>query len=213
MPCRVSRPPGHRIRFATARGPLNIATYLLGHTETYVGIKTNPDEIHHFLSVITDYLVDWLQYQAHLFPSIGGIFILDDLIGFLGDADFRQFALPYLKKIYGALDVRVKMLHNDCHGLITARHLADMGVNLFNFSFEHSLPQIRAAAGESVTLMGNIPPRDVLARGTPDDVRLAVRQALDSTSDRRRLILSCGGGMPPAVSTENVHAFCDAARE
>ena len=38
------------------------------------------------------------------------------------------------------------MLHNDAFGLITAGHLAEMGVNLFNFSFEHPVAEIRALA-------------------------------------------------------------------
>lgn len=203
---------GHKVRFATARGPMNIATFLLGHSETYVGMKIEPEEIHRLLGVITDYLIDWLRLQASQFPTIDGILVLDDLIGFLGEKDFVAFALPYFKRIYESLDVRVKMLHNDCHGLITAKHLDEMGVNLFNFSFEHSLPQMRAAAGEKVTLLGNIPPRDVLARGTPDDVRRSVRAAIDSMPDRRRVILSCGGGAPPAMSSENLKAFLEEVR-
>ena len=66
-------------------------------------------------------------------------------------------------------------------------------------------------AGGKVTLLGNIPPRDVLAGGTADDVRAAVRKSLDSIDDTTRVILSCGGGMPPGVSTENIRAFTDEA--
>ena len=39
---------------------------------------------------------------------------------------------------------------------------------MFNFSFEHSLGEIRELAGNEVVLVGNIPPRDVLAGGTPE---------------------------------------------
>lgn len=201
---------GHQIRFATARGPMNIATYLLGHTETLVGLKTNPEEIHLLLRLITDFIIDWLRHQAATFPSIDGILILDDLIGFVGQADFREFVIPYFQAISGALDVSVKALHNDCYGLITAKHLTEMGFNLFNFSFEHSLGQIRQLAGESVTLLGNIPPRDVLARGTREDVTRSVNDALASIADKRRVIVSAGGGIPPGVPTGNLDAFCEA---
>lgn len=203
---------GHQIRFATSRGPMNIATYLLGHTETLIGVKTNPDEIHKLMQLVTDFIVDWLQYQAERLPSIDGILVLDDLIGFLGEEDFQQFALPYFKQIGGCLDVSVKALHNDCHGIITAKHLAEMGFNLFNFSFEHSLKQIREAAGETVTLLGNIPPRDVLAQGTANDVRQAVVDSLAPVTDRRRLIVSCGGGTPPNVPSGNIEAMVEAVR-
>jgi uroporphyrinogen decarboxylase len=101
------------------------------------------------------------------------------------------------------------MLHNDAAGLITARYLSEMGVNVFNFSFKHSLDEIRRLAGQYVVLLGNIPPRDVMAQGTPEDVRNSVIAALASIDDKRRLILSCGGGMPPQASTANVQAFID----
>jgi uroporphyrinogen decarboxylase len=60
--------------------------------------------------------------------------------------------------------------------------------------------------------VGNIPPRDVLAAGTPDDVRAAVAAALEGFSDTTRLVLSCGGGVPPGVPTENLDAFIAASQ-
>jgi uroporphyrinogen decarboxylase len=203
---------GHRLRFATSRGPMNIATYLLGHSETLIGVKTNPEEIHRLLDIITEFIVDWIRYQKEVFPSIDGVLILDDLIGFLGKSDFDQFAVPYCQRIFSAIDVSIRALHNDCHGLITARRMKEMGTNLFNFSFEHTLPQIRAAAGDEVILLGNIPPRDIMARGTPADVLHSSREALASLDDRRRFILSCGGGTPPGVSDANVAALLAAVR-
>jgi uroporphyrinogen decarboxylase len=51
----------------------------------------------------------------------------------------------------------------------------------------------------------------VLARGTPADVRRSVAEMRSSITDKRRVILSCGGGTPPGVSTANLEAFCEAA--
>lgn len=203
---------GHRIRFAVARGPLNVATFLMGTTEFLMALRTDPEPIAQLLTLIADFAVDWLRLQKECFPSIEGIFILDDIVGFLGDADFRQSALPYLKRVFGCLDVPVRFFHNDAQGLVCAPYLAEIGVNLFNFAFEHSLGEMRQRAGDSVTLLGNIPPRDVLAQGTAENVAASVEAALESLNDRRRIILSCGGGMPPDVPTENIRAFLHAAQ-
>ena len=198
---------GHRIRFATSHGPITIGSYLLGHTEMLAGMRTDPGPVHKLLEIVTDYVVQWLAWQAERFPSVEGILVLEDLMGFLGDDDCREFALPYMKRIFASLDVPVKFLHNDAYGLITARYLTEMGVNLFNFSFEHSFSQIRELAGESVTLMGNVPPRDVLAAGSVEDVRQSVTEALESLEDRRRVIVSAGGFVPPGVSGEKLEAI------
>ncbi len=203
---------GHRIRFAVARGPLNIASYLRGTTELMTDIMMYPEEVHALLEKITTFTIRWLQHQKELFPTIEGIFILDDLIGFVGDAEFRTFALPYLQRIFRAFDSRVRFLHNDAQGLITAKYLQEMGVNLFNFSFEHSLNEIRSLAGPEVTLLGNLPPRDVLAAGTPETVREETEKMILETNDHTRILWSCGGGMPPEVPTENLEAFIETVR-
>jgi uroporphyrinogen decarboxylase len=202
---------GHRYRFACAHGPLTIASYLLGHSEFLIGMRTEPEAIHRLLRIVTDFVIDWLQLQKEQFPTIDGTLILDDLMGFVGDQDFREFVLPYAQPIFAAVDVRVRFLHNDAFGLVTAPHLASMGVNLFNFSFEHSFDEVRRLAGDTVTLMGNIPPRDVLALGSCDDVRRHVRQLLASLSDGRRIILSAGGFTHAQFSADKVAAFCEAA--
>jgi uroporphyrinogen decarboxylase len=68
-------------------------------------------------------------------------------------------------------------------------------------------------AGDKVALLGNIPPRDVLAAGTPEQVSQGVRIMLSELKDRKRIIASCGGGVPPEVSTENIKAFVEAVRK
>ncbi len=204
---------GHAIRFAVARGPLNIAGFLLGNTEFLLALKMAPDASHRLLSTVTSYLEDWLKLQAAAFPSIDGVLLLDDLVGFLGPDDFLEFAQPYLKRAFEAIDARVRFFHNDAEGLICAPFLADIGVNLFNFSHNHALQAMREAAGERVALLGNIPPREVLAQGTPERVRQSVRDLLESAADTRGLIVSCGGGMPPGVPTENIDAFLEAAAD
>jgi uroporphyrinogen-III decarboxylase len=65
----------------------------------------------------------------------------------------------------------------------------------------------------NVTLLGNIPPRDVLSMGTPEDVRNSVKAALDSVADKSHIVMSCGGGIPQDVSTENIQAFLSAVRQ
>ena len=134
---------GHAIKFAVSRGPLNIAAFLVDTTEFLTAIRTQPEQTHKLLGLVTDFVIDWLKLQTNTFPSIDGILILDDVVGFCGEGDFREMALPYLKRIFQSFKVRVKFFHNDAHGLVCAPYLKQMGVNLFNFSFQHSLAQMK----------------------------------------------------------------------
>ena len=200
---------GHKIRFAVARGPLNIASYLMGSAEFLTTMMMQPEKAELLLSKITGFLKDWLDLQRETFPSIDGILLLDDIIGFLGEVEFCTFGLPLFQTLYDA-DVAVKFLHNDAPCKVSAPFLPEMGVNLFNMGFEISLNELKTLTSNTVTMLGNIPPRDVLANGTAADVRHAVQDLLNGLEEKSRVILSCGGGMPPGVSTENLTTLIEA---
>jgi uroporphyrinogen decarboxylase len=204
---------GHQVKFAVSRGPMNIASFLYGTTELMIALAMAPDEVSKGLCTITDFMTDWIGLQMETLKDIDGILILDDIIGFLGDSDFKNFVLPCMKKIFGSFDVKVKFLHNDASGLVCAPYLNEMGVNLFNYSFNHSIAEMKRLTENKVTLLGNLPPRDVLAEGTEYDVRKGVKKMMDSVKDHSRIIWSCGGGMPPDVSTKNINAFISAIKE
>ena len=161
---------GHKIRFAVARGPLNIASFLMGTTEFMEALKTDPELMHQLLTIVTDFLVEWIAVQREAFPTIDGIFTLDDIVGFISRRDFETFGLPYMQRIYDT-DVAVKFFHNDAPAKASAPMLEKIGINLFNFGVQHTLTEMKSWTNNRVALMGNIPPRDVLAEGTPEDVR------------------------------------------
>lgn len=203
---------GHKIRFAVSRGPLNIASYLMGSTEFLTTMMMMPDKAHALLRKITDLLKDWLGLQMETFPTIDGIFMLDDIIGFLGETEFCEFGLPYFKELYN-VNVSVKFLHNDAPCLVSAPFLPEMGVNLFNMGFDVTLNKLKQLTQNKITLLGNLPPRDILAAGTAEQVFGTTVDLVKSLEDRTRIMMSCGGGMPPAVTTENINAFINAVKK
>jgi uroporphyrinogen-III decarboxylase len=195
---------GHKIRFSVSRGPLNIASYLMGSTEFLTTMMMDPEKAHKLMRIITDFLKDWHDLQRQTFPSIDGILMLDDIIGFMGEAEFCEFGLPYFKELYN-VNVSVKFLHNDAPCKVSAPYLPEMGVNLFNMGFDVTLNELKQLTQNKVTMLGNIPPRDVLASGSVEDVKKAALDLLNSLEDTSHVIMSCGGGMPPAVSTDNIN--------
>ena len=202
---------GHKIRFAVARGPLNIASYLIGTTELLTMMMMDPKKTEKLISKITVFLKEWLNLQRETFPSIDGIFLLDDIIGFLGVPEFRTYGIPAFKELF-ASDVSVRFLHNDAHCKASAPFLPELGVNLFNMGFDITLNELKELTAHKVTMLGNIPPRDVLASGTPNDVKRVTTELIDSFKDKSRVIVSCGGGMPPGVKSENIAAFIEAVK-
>lgn len=202
---------GHQVRFSVSRGPLNIASFLMGTTEFMMAMITHPEECHLLIRKITDYLLAFHDHQAAMFPSTEGIMMLDDIIGFVSAEQFEEFGLPYFKELYNR-DLPVKFLHNDAPCMESAPYLPEMGVNLFNMGFDTDLNELKNITGNKVSMLGNIPPRDVLARGTEEDITKSVLDLRSKLDDPSRVILSCGGGMPPDVTTAQLRAFINAAQ-
>ena len=70
-----------------------------------------------------------------------------------------------------------------------------------------SLSEIYEATKSQVCLLGNLPPRDVLAAGSTEEIEFQTKRMLNEFKHPEKLIASCGGGMPPGVTSENIEAF------
>jgi uroporphyrinogen-III decarboxylase len=199
---------GHKIRFSVSRGPLNIATFLMGTTEFLMAIMTDPEKVHKLLRVITDFLKSWHKTQREAIDTIDGMLMLDDIVGFIGEDHFLEFGFPYFKELYD-VPVSVKFFHNDADCRASVKHYPDMGVNLYNPGIHMKISELKAATQNRLTILGSVPPRDVLAAGTPEQIRKNIEEQLADSPDRSRWIMSCAGGMPPGVSTENIRAMLE----
>lgn len=202
---------GHAIKFSVSRGPLNIATFLMGVTEFLTMMMMDPDRTHKLLRVITNFLHKWHEVQRKTFPSIDGIMLLDDIVGFIGEAEFREFGYPYFKELYDT-SMTVKLFHNDAECEASVAMYPELGINLYNPGIYTHVNKLFEMTDNKLTILGTIPPRDVLASGTAADVQNAVKKMLSEANNPSRLLLSCAGGMPPHVSTENINAFINAAK-
>lgn len=213
---RIMRPKieslGQNIRFSVSRGPLNIATFLMGVTEFMTACLLEPEKVHKLLRLITDFLLEWHEIQRKEIPTIDGILLLDDIVGFVGTEEFKEFCLPYFKELYSA-PVSVKFFHNDAECEASVAYYPEMGVNLYNPGIYTSINKIKELSKNQMAILGSIPPRDVLANGSPQDVSLAVKKQISELDTKEKLILSCAGGMPPGVKNENIIAFQNAVNE
>lgn len=199
---------GHKIRFSVSRGPLNIATFLMGTTEFLTTMMMDPDATHRLLRIITDFLKSWHKLQHDTIDTIDGIMMLDDIVGFLGESEFLEFAYPYMKELYDTTD-SIKLFHNDADCTQSVKFYSELGINLYNPGIHMSLTELREVTSDKMAILGNIPPRDVLATATPAEVTVAAQVLKAEAAGFDKIVFSCAGGMPPAVSTENIQAFID----
>jgi uroporphyrinogen-III decarboxylase len=198
-------PEGMNVKMVTARGPLAIASWLLGVTELMIALKTRPEAISRLLDTLTTTVIIWLRAQLDVLRAPEGILVLDDIVGMLSPKLFEQFARPNLTRIFRSFTGFVRVYHNDtpCPHLIEP--MATLGFDVFNFSQTIDIATVQTRM-PGVALMGNVPPLDVMARGTPEQVQAWARGCIRKTGGRG-LILSAGGGVSPGTPPEAIDAL------
>ena len=160
---------GEEINIVSTRGPLTIASHLFTLSEMLLCAKMEPDAFHKLMKITTKLCIDWLAAQLDNVKTATGILVLDDVTGFFNKVDYEEFAHPYLKQIFSAYPECIHLFHNDTDNDICFPYMADLGVDLFNFTHGKDIGETRKLVGDTVALLGNVPPMS-LRNQTPDEV-------------------------------------------
>jgi uroporphyrinogen decarboxylase len=204
---------GLGIKMVCARGPMTVASWIMGMMPLMMGVATEPESVSKVLDTVTTSIIRWLQAQLDTLRQPEGILLLDDLVGMVSKQHYHDIIHPHLRRIFDAFDGLIRVYHNDtpCPHLLES--LAEANFDVFNFSHQVDASQVKAAMGHRVALMGNVPPLDVGVRGTPEDVARSARECLDQAAPGGGMILSFGGGVSPGTLVENIDALVEAARQ
>jgi uroporphyrinogen decarboxylase len=205
---------GYILPVATSRGPLCTAGFVRGTTDLMMDIVEKPEWAHKLINLSTNLIIDWLKAQAEVMgDTVEGIFILDDIVGFINEDQYMEFAHPYLEKICNAFPKDwVKIYHNDANVEACLEHIPDAGFNVLNWGKQTDIADVIDRVGGRICLMGNVNPLEIGVRGTPEEVYGAAMEVLEK-SYGKGIILSVGGGVSPGMPGENIRAMQKALNE
>lgn len=200
--------------FLTSRGPMCTAGFVRGTTDLMIDLVEKPEWAHKLLDLTTRLTIDWLKAQQKAMGNQAeGIFLLDDIVGFVNEEHYQEFCHPYLKRICDAFPADwVKLYHNDAEVQACLDHLPDCGFNVLNWGKQTDIAEVKTRVGDRMCLMGNVNPLEVGVRGTPEEVRAATLDVLEKGGDRG-MILSVGGGTSPGMPKQNIIAMQKALEE
>jgi len=181
------RAEGLGVKMVCARGPMTVASWLVGITPLMMGLVAEPEATSKILDTVTTSIIRWLQAQLDAVREPEGIMLLDDLVGMVSPRHYKKMVHPRLQRIFDAFDGLIRVYHNDtpCPHLLES--LTEANFDVFNFSHETDIREVKAKMGHRVALMGNVPPLDMGVRGTPAEVAQWARECLDKGAS--------GGGM------------------
>jgi uroporphyrinogen-III decarboxylase len=205
---------GYILPMVTSRGPLCTAGFVRGTTHLMIDLVEDPVGSHRLIDLCTRVIIDWLKAQHKMMgDTVESIFILDDIVGFINEQHYLEFAHPYLKRICDAFpDDWVKVYHNDAEVDACLDHLPDTGFNVLNWGKQKDIREVKQRVGDRMCLMGNVNPLEIAVRGTPEEVRDATLDVLEG-AEGEGIILSVGGGTSPGMPRENIVAMLAALEE
>jgi uroporphyrinogen-III decarboxylase len=204
---------GLGIRMVAARGPLTIASWLMGVMPLLLGFSDSPGQVSAVLETMTTTIIGWLHAQVETLRQPEGILVLDDIVGMVSKRHYEALIQPHLRRIFDEFEGLIRVYHNDTPCMHLVESLAEAHFDVFNFSHEMDIAQVKARMGHRVALMGNVPPLDAGVRGTAADVARWAGECLDRGAPGGGMILSFGGGVSPGTPGQNVDALLQAARE
>ena len=160
--------------------------------------------------------------QAEAFARAGvDVLLLGDDIGtqrsiMMSPALYREWLKPRLAKVIArAREIKPDILiqYHSC-GFIEPyiEDLIEVGVDILNPVQPECMPfaDIYAKYGHLLSFNGALGTQSTLPFGTPEDVRRAVRDALDTAGDRGGLFVCPTHVVEPEVPWENILAYVEA---
>jgi uroporphyrinogen decarboxylase len=134
---------------------------------------------------------------------------------------YRAWDVPVLQavaQVCRRYDVPLH-LHQHGHLLAIIEDIIEAGVSLVCPLLPppqgdvDDLAEAKRRFGERIALKGNVDPIEILLKGTPDDVELAVRSCLQAAAAGGSYILGTADSTVIGTPFENIHAFVEAGKK
>ena len=200
----------------TTAGPFTTAAGIRGTDVFLRDLRRDPELVHRLLRFATDSIIPFAREAIKLGARIG---LAEPVASgtLISSGQFREFALPYLAELVNTIKIMAgapPSLHICGNTTKIWQDMADSGASVLSLDDEVDIAEARAAVGGRVALMGNIRPTATMVMGTPEDVKLNVRECLSKgVGNPKGYILGLGCAMPINTHPDNIHAVVAAARE
>jgi uroporphyrinogen decarboxylase len=197
--------------------PWTLACYMVegGGSDNFSQVKRlaldDPKAMHRLLSINTDAVIAYLRAQRE--AGAQALQVFDTWGGVLSPSMYREFSLPYLTRIARELE------RGDTPLILFGKgnapyleELAASGAEGVGVDWLIELSEAAKRTQGKVALQGNLDP--AMLYGSPDSVRMRVREALDSyaagnNGSREGHVFNLGHGLSPDMNPEHVAALVD----
>lgn len=198
------------------QGPMDLASQIRGMSELMMDIALDeePDKIHALLDycrrVTTRYAYALIDCGAHS-TSIGEPVAGPEL---LSPRHYRKYPFVHEQRMAQELKSKGIILHNHICGntIPIIDDFIATGAPVLEIDHKTNSRTAKEHGRHKTCFLGNID-TGLLARGTPDEVDAACREAIEIFGPDSGFILGPGCAMGPEVPAENIHALVESAKK
>ncbi|MEL6637479.1 MAG: uroporphyrinogen decarboxylase family protein [Bacteroidota bacterium] len=157
------------------------------------------------IPIQTDTTIAYLRLKRQAGADILQVF--DSWAGILSPAQYREFALPYLRQIRTALadDLLILFARGAAHAWPA---LAEMGANVVGLDWNITAPAARQLLGPEQVVQGNLDPCALYAQEA--DIQHLTTTMLNDFGGHQ--IANLGHGVYPDTPLDNVRCFVETVK-
>ncbi|HET8859857.1 uroporphyrinogen decarboxylase [Marivirga sp.] len=196
-----------------AGAPWTIFAYMVegGGSKTFSRAKamlyTAPEVSHQLLNKITDSTIAYLKAQISAGADLVQVF--DSWAGILSHEQYKEFAIPYLRKIADAIqNVPKTIFAKDAHAAFA--DLSQLDYQTIGLDWTMNPHSVREIVGAHKTLQGNLDPCVLYA--DKETIRKHTKNMLEKFGSGRH-IANLGHGVYPDINPDHVKYFIEAVKE
>ena len=205
---------GDRPVLAGAIGPFSLAGRLMDVSEVMVLCYEEPELVHAVLGKAAGFVAAY----AAAFRAAGadGVVLAEPLAGLLSPDLAEEFSSAYVRRIVEEVQTdSFAVVYHNCGGGVPKMmdSIVATGAAAFHFGNAISMVDVMPLVPADRVAMGNVAPAEQLRNGTPDSVRAATIEVLETCAGYPNFVISTGCDVPPMAPLENIDAFFAAVDE
>ena len=195
--------------------PFTLASYLIegGGSRNYVHTKTlmysAPVAWHALMHKLSDAVSSYLNNQ--IAAGADAVQLFDSWVGCLAPDDYRQFVLPHMRRLIGAITPGVPVIHFGTGTCGLLELMLAAGGDVIGLDWRVELDDGWQRLGDRVAVQGNLDPVALFA--PLSEIRRQTAHILEQAGGRRGHIFNLGHGILPHTPVEHVIALVDMVHE
>ncbi|MBR4050947.1 MAG: uroporphyrinogen decarboxylase family protein [Clostridia bacterium] len=193
--------------FCGVIGPYSLASRLFDMTELMYACYDSPDEVKILLEKAAEFIINYIN----AFKAVGadGVIMAEPAAGMLSPTFADEFSVPFVKRIFDAVnsDVFVLCYHN-CGNYVAdmLEGISTVGADIYHFGNAVDIKKALDFLPNDRIVMGNVDPL-LLRTGTPECVSAEVERIFNECSSYPNFMISTGCDVPADAKWENIDAY------